>query len=861
MKHLKKKTIALVLASVVTVVGSFAANNYRNSLMGLSFETTPSGNVSMAVQTKTAYSGNVTPIRKDANTFILMLPEVNSLAPTPDLSNAGNISSVNIRTMPYSSTAKGYTRITIKTTTPSLVLSGHNQIFIGDSTSSEKPTEETYSKSATEDTRDSSQEEALRRRQLEQQEQERELMQRDARLKEESELQRNDSLVEEQSYSDRASDSSNFVEQQEEDEDLYSEEKVVETDSDEHSYYILWAILIILGCVFFYIKAKNKMAEIAGEKLEIDVDEEEKPKPQKKVQKNLSKIKNTIKTLDNAYSKTTGLLDKTEYTQSQLQQPVKKMKPAEELNVVDLDKLFEEQKAKPQEEQDEENAALEEFLSGFSFDEEFYVTEQQEDSVGYDEEFYKKVINNENIAFSKDDMSCIKKLLASEILDDTMRNIDNYAVTNPIKAPSKQKILEDLVTTYTISQNISFTRDDIDALYKIINVEIDKDFVMDLRTNPNRVAEMQRDISEYGDKPKKPSEIITLSVSEMLPDLSEALRKQGDRKIESEHKPETIYFSEGYDVKTLSLTDELPDLTKELNKKDAFMSKPSATYDIVDSSYTVGNSELKISFDLPDLQDALANPEKYNKSEETEVIVDEQALLNNISNVQFKPFDDGTRDFEVLNTFEDVPSVDDIQKELNQFGGFEITKDEQNLLQVSNEYKGSNDIDNDEVFVDLDKEISLKENKEFVPLKLDREVKPKQRERRGLPENIINKINASREKRKAVSVEKEQKIQDANIPTKCLLDGESFVVVSSVSLADNIGCYLAKNENGYAVVGYVADALTKIKEYSELKSEKIQARLSEKLANGTQRFLIRIGVNKFIVDVSGDQVCYVMDLC
>ena len=86
-------------------------------------------------------------------------------------------------------------------------------------------------------------------------------------------------------------------------------------------------------------------------------------------------------------------------------------------------------------------------------------------------------------------------------------------------------------------------------------------------------------------------------------------------------------------------------------------------------------------------------------------------------------------------------SIDDIQKELNQFGGFEITKDEQNLLHVSNEYKDSNDFDNDEVFVDLDKEISLKENKEFVPLKLDREVKPKQRERRGLPENIINKIN------------------------------------------------------------------------------------------------------------------------
>ena len=57
MKHFKKRTIALVLASVVTVVGSFAANNYQNCLMGLSFEPTDSNNVKMVVQTRTPYSG------------------------------------------------------------------------------------------------------------------------------------------------------------------------------------------------------------------------------------------------------------------------------------------------------------------------------------------------------------------------------------------------------------------------------------------------------------------------------------------------------------------------------------------------------------------------------------------------------------------------------------------------------------------------------------------------------------------------------------------------------------------------------------------------------------------------------------
>ena len=38
MKQYKKRTVALVLASVITVVGSFGAENYKNSLMSLKFQ-------------------------------------------------------------------------------------------------------------------------------------------------------------------------------------------------------------------------------------------------------------------------------------------------------------------------------------------------------------------------------------------------------------------------------------------------------------------------------------------------------------------------------------------------------------------------------------------------------------------------------------------------------------------------------------------------------------------------------------------------------------------------------------------------------------------------------------------------------
>ena len=55
MKQFKKRTIALVLASVITVVGAFGAENYKNSLMSLKFESGLNGAVSMTLLTKRNY--------------------------------------------------------------------------------------------------------------------------------------------------------------------------------------------------------------------------------------------------------------------------------------------------------------------------------------------------------------------------------------------------------------------------------------------------------------------------------------------------------------------------------------------------------------------------------------------------------------------------------------------------------------------------------------------------------------------------------------------------------------------------------------------------------------------------------------
>ena len=131
MKRFSKKTIALVLASVVTVAGAFGANNYKNCLKDLQFENTPNGAINMVLHTSAAYTGNLSLMRRDANTFVLTLPEVTSQVKAPDLSSVShNITSVNVRTMPYTNNSNGYTRITVKTNQPALNLTASHKLFI-----------------------------------------------------------------------------------------------------------------------------------------------------------------------------------------------------------------------------------------------------------------------------------------------------------------------------------------------------------------------------------------------------------------------------------------------------------------------------------------------------------------------------------------------------------------------------------------------------------------------------------------------------------------------------------------------------------------------------------------------------------
>ena len=491
---------------------------------------------------------------------------------------------------------------------------------------------------------------------------------------------------------------------------------------------------------------------------------------------------------------------------------------------------------------------------------------------------------------------------------------------------------------------------------------------------------MEKDILSFGEKPKKPREIVTLSVKDMLPDLSDALKKQGGKKIESKGRAETVYFSEGYEVKKLKFNDVLPDLSAEINKPSAYVSKPSAGYDLADNSYDV--DKLNISSSLPDLTDMLANPEKYAKPEAEKVFVDEDALLKNIVNVEFKPFYDGSQEFEVLN---EAPSVDDIQQEFSQFGNFEIHNDDSyekpttdskyddfeslfsedyldlDAKEISEEivaffenketvYEGAIQLNSEEENVDKNQEESgldlsevvetapveivepvpveipvfepdlelqtnsddvnkstvqnvteeknltrqdsletaiiesqqdlepskptvAKPKKDFVPLKLERNVsKPTQkRETTEQSQDLMKKIEQSKLEREKIrarlaKVADQKKVEKSETKvsvtsTKCIIDGVNYNVISSVNLTHNTGCHLVKNEDGYAVLGFVGRKMTKLISYDSLKSEKIQARVNEKISDTEARYIIRIGLNKFLVKADDNNIEFVMNLC
>ena len=846
MKQFKKRTLALVLASTITVVGAFGADNYKNSLMSLRFEGSSNDSVKLTLLMKRQYRTGLNITKRDANTYVVLLPETNCEI-NESYEYGDNVESVNVATMPYTKSGKGYTKVTVKTLNnkpfyaqPALFLTDNGTPLepeTPEEIEEETPKEEVKPARPAASTTVSERPDSIRSR---------------SGVDQTSPVDIKKSVKQFQPSEPAEKPKTEVKTNAKSLADLEKESAV--TPFQEKMYTIIGVIIALLIMAFFWFKAKGTMEGLVGEDKYDLSDESKKTKEPETKKKTV--INTTIKNLDKKYSKPVTM------PVTQPVQPVVDEVPEDKPEVetiVDLDELLQQTQAVPEQSEDveeEENRALEDFLSSFSFEE-----EEEEEK----EKLYEECINNDNIQFSETDVNNMSELMNSEISDDAKKHASEFMDSSELeKKPSPLELLEKFVTTYVTQQNIMFTQDDVDALYKLISVEIDNDFITDLRTNPELAKQMQDEIEKQKSKPHKTSELLTLNVKDMLPDLSEALKKQGGRRIESEVKPQVVYFSEGYDVSTLKLNSALPDLAAEINNEDAYKVRPSDDFQLVDNSYEVQTMEIS---GLPDLKDVMANPEKYETPEPEPEEVDEEALLKNITNVTFKPFDDGTREFEVLNDFEEeTPTRSDMQEEFNQFdGGFEIVEEEEILDAEENEHDDFVSL-YDDSYVDFDKSINtdvvLEESNDVEPLD---ESMPSESDKllnmiRDIEKRRRSKAAAARQETEVKAAPKQVK-EEIPLPEFCIVDGEKFSIVSASRFTDAMGCYLAKNKKGYTIIGFAGDKTFKIKHYEKLNTEKLQSRVSETLDDGTQRILVRIGIHKFILNIKADDMQFVMDLC
>ena len=172
----------------------------------------------------------------------------------------------------------------------------------------------------------------------------------------------------------------------------------------------------------------------------------------------------------------------------------------------------------------------------------------------------------------------------------------------------------------------------------------------------------------------------------------------------------------------------------------------------------------------------------------------------------------------------------------------------------------------DDSYVDFDKSINTD-----VVLEESNDVEPLDESMPSESDKLLNMIRdiENRRSSKAAAARQETEVKAAPMQVKeeiplpefCIVDGEKFSIVSASRFTDVMGCYLAKNEKGYTIIGFAGDKTFKIKHYEKLSTEKLQSRVSETLDDGTQRILVRIGIHKFILNIKADDMQFVMDLC
>lgn len=788
MERYKKRTIALSLASLLTVVGAFGAANYSNTLMDLKINVGSGGYVNVTAFTKKPYKIPLKTAKIDENTFVITLNNTNSEASSPNIENYENIESIKISTYPYTTEAEGCTRIFVKTKGEPILSAGH-ALFLTDKLSSDDEEDE-----ETENNTDN--------------------------------VQNNNSEYNANTYDETKKVKNTYT--------ASNNSANVPIGSTEYMMIFLCISVLLMIIVFIYKISKNKMASVIGDNNDFDIDDIKTDNKQSKAKT----IKTTINKLDKVYSDNNIVSDftynKTDNSAAVNDTTDSSNENEEQVqNIVDLDALFNESQKNSSESVNEneiDNDDLADLLNSFVFEPAEQEKEPEEEP--FDEELYKKIINSD-INFSNSDTKKINDLMQVELTQEAITELNKYLNTPVKKSPTQDQILAELVSTYSIDRNISFSHEDISAIRKLMNVELGPDFTKDFTTNPARTKIVEKEIRENKGKPHKTSEIITLKVKDLLPDLSKELAKQGGKSIKSEAKPTVVYFSEGYEYKTLHVSNDLSNISANTTQNEH---KPSYEAPIVASGYEV--STLSIKDELPDLNDVKANPKKYETKIPETKKADENALLKSLANVTFKPF------------------YEEVENEMNQFDNFEIVNPDEKDIQTE---KFDYHIEPDLPEPDLpapNSNIKKERNNDDNAKKLLLLIEAQQTEREHKKQNSEESAAFKKELESTI-IKKKKQITD--LPTPFDYNGEKANILKTVKCTKNSECKIILAGDKYIILGNIDNKEIVLKEYTDLNSSEMFIRLNDK--SDKTRFLVKVGKHKFIIRITEDNMEFLMDLC
>ncbi len=805
MERYKKRTIALCLASLLTVVGSFGAGNYNNTLMELKVNVGSGGFVSLTAFTQKPYDTQIKTNKIDENTYVLTLKDTNNSAPAPEIRNYDNIESIQISTYPYTTESDGCTRIVVKTKGEP-VLSASPALFITDNT--QFSSQEQYENDTDDEIEEEEEEENLDTAT------ENEILENNQEI--------NPAPAENTPQAFTPPD--------------YSSKTPI--GPSEYMTVLICGSILLLLIGFIFMFSKDKMASVVGKQDDFDVDNKDNKQSKTK------KLKSTINKLDKTFpgKKTFADLSYSPNNEEEnnLQENTNEAQEQEEVQtVVDLDILFQESQKPITEtsEKEEDNDDLADLLNSFMTE---IPTEEnknedtaEEEQETFDEELYNRVINSINLKFSNEDINKINTLMQLELSSETIENIKNYVTTPVKKERSREQVLADLISTYSIKQNITFSHEDVVAIQKLMSVELGPDFTKDFSTNPARTKIVEKEIKERtGKNPHRTSKVITLSVKDMLPDLSKELEKQKGKSIKYEAKANTVYFSEGYEYKKLHVPNSLSVISADKNENEY---KPSYEAPIVETGYEVPT--LTIQGDLPDLADAKANPEKYVHKKEKQT-VDENALLKSIANVTFKPFYEDTD--SKTNPFDDFESDDYNENEI---------KEEPAVVEINTRI--NNPVKENQIIKEIRNDKNAQKLLELIEAqKTEREHKKQVAEDSAL---FKKELEAAVEKNKK-QAEKENKT-----PKLYNYNGADVELIKAVKCTENSECKIIHSNNKYIILGNINNKDVILKEYTDLKNSNMYVRLNDKFDK--TKYLVKVGLNKFLIQITNDNMEFVMDLC